>query len=300
MHLFTNLIAFSYAAGILFFCSCQPGSQDFLRGNPNQDKFSAYWYKGEAEINSYDLQQTRYGELREGEAVMIFVSEDMSKAKQVKLDNPQDAGSDRIPVLKLNNIHRFVTGIYDYSLMESVFTPVNIGEYPHSLKTTTTSQDWCGHSFIQLNLEGGKYRIAGYSYFEQEGDETTLIDSAMLEDELWCRLRIDPASIREGELELIPGSFYARLQHQPLRPRKARVRFEEREGIKFLIVEYLHIDRTLSIGFEPGFPHKILSWTEQNGKEITSQGTIKETLKSAYWQQNGKGFEYLRDSLRLR
>lgn len=43
------------------------------------DQFGEYWFQGKAEISSYDLTQYRYGEAREGEAVMIFVTEDFRK-----------------------------------------------------------------------------------------------------------------------------------------------------------------------------------------------------------------------------
>ena len=43
-----------------------------------------YWYRGEAEITTYDLRQARYGELREGTAVLIQVSEPFLAEKQVK------------------------------------------------------------------------------------------------------------------------------------------------------------------------------------------------------------------------
>ncbi len=58
------------------------------------EQFGDYWYQGKAELTSYDLEQVRYGEKREGEAVLIFVTEDFSKSKQVKLDNPNQAGDD--------------------------------------------------------------------------------------------------------------------------------------------------------------------------------------------------------------
>ena len=35
------------------------------------DEVKNYWYSGTAEISSYKLTQARYGELREGEAVMV-------------------------------------------------------------------------------------------------------------------------------------------------------------------------------------------------------------------------------------
>ncbi|MEM6807488.1 MAG: septum formation inhibitor Maf, partial [Bacteroidota bacterium] len=53
----------------------------------SSDDFQAYWYKGEAEISSYKLEQARYGEIHEGHSVLVYVTEDFSKSKQVKLDN---------------------------------------------------------------------------------------------------------------------------------------------------------------------------------------------------------------------
>jgi hypothetical protein len=34
--------------------------------------FEKYWFNGEAELSSFQLTQARYGELREGKAVMIL------------------------------------------------------------------------------------------------------------------------------------------------------------------------------------------------------------------------------------
>ena len=45
----------------------------------------SYWYQGKAEISSYELEQVRYGQKHLGDAVLIFVTEDFSKTKQVKL-----------------------------------------------------------------------------------------------------------------------------------------------------------------------------------------------------------------------
>ena len=41
--------------------------------------FDNYWHAGKAELNSYNLTQSRYGEARAGKAVLIFVTEDVSK-----------------------------------------------------------------------------------------------------------------------------------------------------------------------------------------------------------------------------
>ncbi|MEM1407815.1 MAG: septum formation inhibitor Maf, partial [Bacteroidota bacterium] len=42
-------------------------------------EFNNYWYAGKAEITSYELKQSRYGEVHDGEAVLIFVTEPFSK-----------------------------------------------------------------------------------------------------------------------------------------------------------------------------------------------------------------------------
>ena len=86
------------------------------------EDFKAYWFDGKAELTSFSLSQERYGELRQGHAVHIFVTEDFLAEQQVKADRPLD---DNIPVLKFNGVKKFVTGIYPYSIMTSSFSPVS-------------------------------------------------------------------------------------------------------------------------------------------------------------------------------
>ncbi len=38
--------------------------------------FKQHWFDGHAEISSYELTQSCYGEQRKGKAVLIFVTED--------------------------------------------------------------------------------------------------------------------------------------------------------------------------------------------------------------------------------
>jgi len=42
---------------------------------PLSEDFKQYWYAGDAEITSYRLKQARYGELWDGNAVLIYVTE---------------------------------------------------------------------------------------------------------------------------------------------------------------------------------------------------------------------------------
>jgi hypothetical protein len=81
--------------------------------------FYAHWGDGKAELSSYKVVQPRYGELREGYGVMIFVTEDINSKTYIKVESPT-ADKDRLYVLKLNNVLKFTTGIYDYSRGKSV------------------------------------------------------------------------------------------------------------------------------------------------------------------------------------
>ena len=41
---------------------------------PESANFGDYWYQGKAELSRYDLKQVRYGEIHQGDAVLIFVT----------------------------------------------------------------------------------------------------------------------------------------------------------------------------------------------------------------------------------
>jgi hypothetical protein len=263
-------------------------------------KFNEYWYAGKAEIASYDYTINRYDENRKGYAVFIFVTEDLSNTKQVKLDDPAAAGKDRVPVLKLNALQRFQTGIYDYSMMSSLFTPVDMQNYPHSLKLTTTVQDWCGHIFTQLNFKNNKYQMAQYSYFEQEGDKQSDTEGVLLEDEIFTRLRLNPESLPKGKTRLIPNLTYTRLRHKPIAAQNATIDIKEgQNGSKNCIVQYTDIKRRIDIQFEGVFPYKILAFSEYDGDKKMSEGILKKTVQSPYWEQHDLKSDPLRKELGL-
>jgi len=267
------------------------------------DTFGDYWFQGEAEISSYELSQSRYGEQRDGHAVLVFVTEAFSKSKHVKLDKPNEAGNDRVDIMKLNFIKKFNTGIYPYSMMQSVFTPLKLNEYPRSLKTTASIQEWCGHVFNQFNLRGNKYQVELRSYFESEGDVNKELDNAILEDELWNRIRINPRSLPTGEFDVIPALFDSRLRHTNLNVTTADASLEEGTEETIYTINYPNDNREIIIRFQTQFPHKILGWEETytsfSGKEVTTSATLKETIKGPYWQQNGTEHNYLRQELGL-
>ena len=271
-----------------------------------EEDFNKYWYEGKAEISSYKLEQARYGEIHQGHSVLVYVTEDFSKAKQVKLDNAGAAGADKVPILKLNFTKKFNTGVYPYSIMQSIFTPVSLDKYPNSLKTTMSVQEWCGHVFTQLNTRKDHYEVSSFSYFESEGDAEKKLKKVLMEDELWTRIRINPQSLPTGKVELIPSVSYSRLKHRPLKAQEASISLKEQGVTNVYSITYPSEKRSLSIVFSASFPYQILSWEETyrsgwgpNAQDLQTKGTLLESIKSDYWSRHSNTDLPLRDELKL-
>lgn len=262
--------------------------------------FNAYWHAGKAEVNAYDLNQSRYGENRRGKAVLIFVTEDLSRKLQVKLDDPSQGN--KVNVLKLNFTKKFITGIYPYSMMLSVFTPVDHERDPSSVKATMSSQEWCGQVYTQLNLRGNRYAVRSHSYFEQEADEQFSVRQALLEDELWNLIRLDHEHLPVGELKVVPGLFYTRLNHAVLALKSAIGEQSESDSAYTYKLAFPEDERTLLIHYQKDFPFRILGWKEtwkERGKVMTTTARLDKTLYTDYWTKNKSEFTHLRDSLNL-
>lgn len=284
---------------LLYLACSNPAAQPEKSSSLPPANPTNYWYQGLAELSTYTVEQERYGEMREAEQVNVFVTEDFSASKHVKLDDPAAAGADRVPVLKLNAIRRYQTGIYDYSMMMSVFTSTK-GDDPRPLKTTCSIQDWCGHVFTQTDLTAdGAYRVRQFSYFESDGDTDQLVNAVLAEDGLWTLVRLTPAALDGLETTLLPPAFYSRLYHKPYAAQKARLSVEKSEKEDVLHVVYTDIPRKLDIRYEAQPPHRILGWLETDGDKLLSRGTLKKTIMSDYWARHDNASAFLRDSLGL-
>ncbi len=288
----------------------QAGNDDPKKPAVDMPVFGGYWYQGKAEITRYDLQQARYGEIHSGDAVLIFVTEDFLTDRQVKYESGDRAQA--VSVLKLNFTKKFNTGIYPYSLMTSVFTPVDIEALPHTLKVTNSNQEWCGHTFGQLNLENDRYKIRIFSYFQSEGDTEADLPAAGLEDEIWTRIRIAPDLLPLGNIQLIPGSQHLRLKHQVMQVEPAAATLtpstdpSSGHDILTYTVLYEQLDRRLAIRFEKQFPHAILGWEEsyRDGRGetpaiMTTTASRTHTLLSDYWGHNAVADSVWRKQLGL-
>ncbi len=278
---------------------------------PKTKNFKSYWYGYGAEISRYQLTFSRYGVPREGNAILIFVTEDFLPNQQVKAEI-FNSRKKSIPILKLNSIHRFETGVYDYSIMQSIFTPILFSQTKASTyKVTTTVQDWCGHVFSQLNLQKEFYKGTVFSYFEKEGDKQFYLKKALLEEELWMKIRINPKALPEGEFECIPSSLTSTIRHMTPKVLKAKATLSiekvDKQSLYRYTIEYLFIPRKLSIYFTQGFPYHIISWEEIQELSFRKKKILAKTkavrthaLMLDYWNHNSLKDEKIRSKLGLK
>lgn len=280
---------------LFLFCANPEINKEAIKTEKQQD-FNKYWYLGKAEITSYKLSQVRYGEIHEGKAVNIFVTEDFLPQKQVKADYRNEKN---IPILKLNSTKKFTTGIYPYSLMSSTFSPINTNQ--NTIKISFSAQEWCGNTFVQLNNKED-YQLQFYSYFESNTDRKFSLEKHILEDELWNLLRISPKTLPTGKLQIIPSFEYLGLNHKKFQAYETIASLEIKEGFLIYKINYPNLKRTLTIKATEVFPHTIESWKEtiySRGKILTTTAKKIKTIQSAYWSKNGTADKQERKELGL-
>lgn len=307
---------------ILSLTSCKPNSSQTVGSNntleaqglftsekKSNNHLDPYWTQGKAELNRFALEQNRYKDVHPGDVVLIFVSEDFLTDKQVKNDYYQNPNSTQ--VIKTNMLRRFTTGIYDYSMMTSVFTPSDTENYPHTLKVSMTGQDWCGHVFQQYNYIDDAYRLQLFSYFENEGDKLVELPGVMLEDEIWNRIRLNPEELPVGEFDMIPSSVVSRLMHYKLKPysvvtEKGAYKGSDFEGenLQAYKIDYPDWDRSLEIVFEGNSPYKIVGWKDVYPSVFDKEprktvARLTHQVMEPYWGQNSLADIEMRKSLGL-
>jgi hypothetical protein len=286
---------------LLFLSLAAPSSaQDFWR----------HWGDGKAELNGYTLKQPRYGALRDGKAVLVFVTEDFSDALRVKADPGRHPAADVYPVLKLNAVRDFQTGIYDYNVMTSAFLRVAPG-WPVA-KVSFSSQEWCGHVWHQITPRNGRLQGLFHSYFDGEADGTDDLPfpkDGVLEDALPILLRRwNGAYLKAGEartVPFLPSLLWVRLNHRPLAwttanvARAASPRAVTMPAGRFEVDVYsveIADGRKLGFEIETAPPYRLVRQTGPDGEELSLRGSTR----LPYWQLNAPGGEKHLKELGLR
>ena len=261
--------------------------------------FYAHWGDGKAEISSYEVVQPRYGALRHGYGVMIFVTESLQRQTFIKVESPTPE-ADQFYALKLNHILKFATGIYDYSVMTSVFSQVAGGRHPFELRRISFSaQEWCGQVFDEALFSGGQIKGQISSYFASEGRGPYQLkqpEHFESEDHLLIRIReLQGPFMALGEVravEVLPSFWQLRQAHQPHAVVAGRIHkaAEEQASVRW----DLHIGlRQRTLWTEKAYPHRILRWEDGDG----GRGELMRTLRVPYWQLQANADEVYRQEL---
>ena len=273
--------------------------------------FYAHWGDGKAELSSYKVVQPRYGELRRGYGVLVFVTEDINRETFIKVESPTLA-KDRLYVLKLNNMLKFNTGIYDYSVMTSVFSAVEGLQGNRSFelcKITLSAQEWCGHVFEEVQMRQGRLQGALNSYFEREGRQRYELPAAgsfASEDHLLILVReLRGPILAAGEeqvVQLLPALWQLRALHRPRDLVQARLAkgHEERievggDSLAAIPWRLATEGREKTIWVERAYPRRILSWRDSAG----GRGELLVTLREPYWQLQSNVDEAFRARLQI-
>src|SRR5258705_9993050 len=141
---------------------------------PSYDKaFWSTWGDGQAEVAGYDLTIPRYNQPRRGVAVTVFVTETFSNSARVKADPGKHPPADEYPVMKLNLVKDYQTGIYDYNEMISSFValqPVNGRAAGSPTKISFSRQERGGQTYHQLLFDAKTIRAKRHTYFDAKAD----------------------------------------------------------------------------------------------------------------------------------
>lgn len=274
--------------------------------------FWGWWSDGKAELSSYQTKTQRYGELREGYAVLVFVTEEISRTTRVKVESEAIPPADRAPVMKLNHVVKFPTGIYDYSLLTSTFSSIEseFGRPPFEpLKISFTAQEWCGHVYQMLIPQRDQVELTLHSYFQSEGDQKRSIKlpaNAAFEDNLliWIReLKGEVLSAGQRRaLQILPSAWASRSGHQDVEFQGGSIIKEEGEVVKLSEGNAPSWRWTWQVGnrtemywVEKAYPHRILKWQSSDG----SAGELNKTLRLPYWQLHGNDDLAYREQLEI-
>lgn len=267
----------------------------------DSDAFWRHWSDGQAELNGYHLVQPRYGEMREGHAVLIFVTEPFSRSKTVKVDRYDRNDPDQFTAFKLNHARYFQTGLYPYSVMTSVFVDPARDMAP--VKTSFTGQEWCGHVFEEAVVGPKGVDVRVNSYFEGESGQRT-VPVSVLEDTLFITARGlmsgGPGTALMGMGTMLPSALFRRFAHQPAGPMrtalawgKARTVTVPAGSFEVRSLSWNRGETRCALDIEVPAPHRIIGWSCTDGEKAQLTGSFR----SPYWQKNRNGDEQLREKL---
>lgn len=283
----------------------EPPPIDSSRAPVFDQDFWAVWSDGNAELSSYDLAVPKYNAPRKGVAIAIFVTETFSNSARVKADPGKHPKEDEFPVMKLNLMRDFQTGVYDYHEMLSAFValqPVNRHPAGSLVKASFGSQEWCGHVYSQLLFDAAGIRYTSHSYFDGEADQDLTLEypgDGLSEDALWLWARgMARPTLAPGETLAVPflmSLAVSRDRHLPVawKPvalsRSASAKKIRVPAGEFEVEEYTAESSWGKRIFrvETKAPRRVIEYEATGGEKAS----LLKTARMKYWELNQPGGE---------
>ena len=271
--------------------------------------FWAHWGDGRAELAAYALTQPRYGEARTGEAILVTVTEEFTARQRVKSDGGH---GDEYPVIKLNEVRDFQTGVYDYNVMTSSWLRLD-GRVPLGLpdKVSFSMQEWCGHVYEELVVQPDSLEHLFHSYFDGETRGRTdqeLPARAVVADAMPMLVRgLGGDLVTPGESRTVPWLESAperRMRHKGFRWKEATIsRSAKTSTVSVPAGAFEVYTVTAEVGgagsttwyVEAAAPHRLVRWERSDGEVAELTGVNRRS----YWNDAGEGREQLRAELGL-
>ena len=260
-------------------------------------QFWKAWGDGKAELSGYAITTSRYGAPREGRVVLIYVTEPMDRRNWIKDDAGDVPAQERVNVMKLNAVLKFQTGIYPYSVMTSVFAPVDgwSTERFTPTKIAMSSQEWCGLVYQKVTPAQDAFVSELRSYFHADGDRDATVKTppgTLYEDALLIQLRELDGPFAGGRTwagSIVPSLWSQRKSHTALAPVAATIKRDDvtKEGVPVTRFTLTYGAVVTTYDVEKASPRRVLSWKSNGGEEAR----LLKTARLPYWQLNGPGDE---------
>lgn len=261
--------------------------------------FGDYWRDGKAELSSYRIKIIRYGEMRDGMRMMLWIPDLLRIDTLVKPEVPGKTPHEFL-TMKLIDTVDFNTGIYPYHLTTTSYMALE-NQAPHQrgeiAKLTFAASEYCGVVAERLINRGNYFENQLWSYFEGEADRQLKLEKNtgdQVEDNLWSWIReFQGEEISPGkpiQIKLLPSAWNRRSVHgkpsfhSATLSKEAAGKLSSQLGkVEAWRVSWAYGTYRNEVFIEKFYPHRILSWKDSRGQE----GTLIRSAREYYWMMHG-------------
>jgi len=248
---------------------------------------NSLWNDGKAEVATYSAERIIYGKIRSFDYTYILVKETFNKEFNVKTDNYER--NDLFEVMKMNQICRIPTKKYPYHFLTSCFFKRYDAFRLHKL--SSSSQEWCGNTYKQVDDHGKDYHLKYHSYWDGESSGKKILDGGVwYEDQLFFTLRT--LKFKEGlEFQYPVVESQKSSKVLPIKVYNANVRVKSAKAAEldssvlnkqdFWKVELqLEEGKTNSYYYSKEYPNELLQFESWDGRKMH----LKNLERDAYWE----------------